>query len=220
MIATAVAYLVLVMLILCISVSFQFNLALKDLPEVFSETKKVFTGSTLSVGQNVCVEMSLRTAEGDTMVLETWSVGMTDHCDANARVSYTVYNRMGVLLKSLICVSRVTPAYRLSRKQGAETFVICYRLYMGEPQVHHLGEGYQIQKVGGVPTPLGTVTLTVFYRTKLLISPQRCCKDLSIDLKDDHFMPDLSPRRTNMPRPCHAAAYHRERFVRINLCSS
>ena len=175
---------------------------MKDLPEVFSETKKVFTGNALLVGQHVCVELSLQTVEGETMVLETWSIGMTDISDPSTRVSYTVYNRMSILLKSLICASRATPAYRLSRKQGADTYVICYRVYMGEPQVCHLGEGFVTQKVGAVPTPLGTIVSKVMYRTKLLFSPH-VSRDLSVDLKDDHFMPDASPRKGNAPRPCH-----------------
>lgn len=182
---------------------FQFNLAVKDLPEVFTETKKVFTGSTLLIGQHVCVELSLQTAEGETMVLETWSIGMSDSLDPNTRVSYTVYNRMSILLKSLICVSRATPAYKLSRKQSAETYVICYRVYMGEPQVYHLGDGFVSQRIGMVPTPLGTIVSTVMFRTKLLFSPH-VSRDLSVDLKDDHFKPDFSPsRKANAPRPCY-----------------
>ncbi len=34
------------------------------------------------------------------------------------RLANTVYNRMGLLLKSLLCVSRALPAYKLSRRQG------------------------------------------------------------------------------------------------------
>ena len=42
------------------------------------------------------------------------------------KITYTVYNRMGVLLKSLISVSRVTPAYKIARKQGHD-YILCYR---------------------------------------------------------------------------------------------
>jgi hypothetical protein len=48
-------------------------------------------------------------------------------CCDQTKVTHTVYNRMALLLKSLITVSRVTPAYRLSRRQGADSYVICYR---------------------------------------------------------------------------------------------
>ncbi len=152
--------------------------------------------------------MSLRTAEGENMVLETWSITMTDQYDTSARVSYTVYNRMGILLKSLICMSRVTPAYRLSRKQGAETFVICYRIYTGDPQSQHLGEGHQCAKIGSVPTPLGTININLLYRVKMLISPQ-VSRDLSADLKDDHFCTDTIPKRT-VSKPCQVAYRDRD----------
>ena len=157
--------------------------------------------------------MSLRTVEGESMVLETWSLTMTDQYDTTSKVSYTIYNRMGILLKSLICVSRVSHGYRLSRKQGAETFVICYRIYTGDPQTQQLGMGFQTAKVGSVPTPVGTVTVTLHYRTKMLISPQ-VSRDLSADLKDDHFCTDTTPRRTPS-KPCQVA--YRDRYVRTIL---
>lgn len=183
----------------------QFNLAIRDIPEVLAETKKVFGGG-LGLGQYVCVEISLKTAEGETMILETWWITKTEQIDTNARVSYTVYNRMAVMLKSLFCVSRVTPAYRLSRRQGPETFVVCYRIYLGDPQYGCLGDGYQVTKVGTVPTPAGTITLSVAYRTKMLISPHQSARDFAADLKDDHFKSDAtSPRRIHPARPCHTA---------------
>jgi len=75
------------------------------------------------------------------MVLETWSLGvLPEQSDPTVRVTYTVYNRMGILLKSLISVSRVTPAYKLSRRQGSDSYTMCYRIYMGEPQLHNLGK--------------------------------------------------------------------------------
>ena len=163
------------------------------------------------MGQNVCLEISLKTAEGETMVLETWWLTLADQVDPNARVSYTIYNRMGVLLKSLFCMSRSTPAYRLSRKQGSETFVIFYRIYMGQPQYSHLGEGYKKTKVGGVPTPVGTYALNVAYRTKMLISPHTSTKDLCEDLRENHFNSDLSPKRNNTGQPCRNG-YRERRF--------
>lgn len=182
-----------------------FNLAIRDLPEVLSEIKKVLPTGLIDLGQNVNVEMSLRTVEGETMVLETWTIGMIDVCDHNAKVSYAVYNRMGIMLKSLICLSRITPTYQLSRKQGADTYVICYRIYLGEPQLQHLGEGIQSLKVAAVPSPAGTIILHVRYRTKMSISPQPCSRDLTADLKMDHFVADYSPRKVNVPKPCHYA---------------
>lgn len=47
-------------------------------------------------------------------------------CDKDIKVSYMVYNRLSVLLKSLLAITRVTPAYKLSRNQGHD-YVILYR---------------------------------------------------------------------------------------------
>ncbi|XP_033230759.1 autophagy-related protein 13 homolog isoform X2 [Belonocnema kinseyi] len=171
-----------------------FNLAIQDLPEVQAEAKRVICNDIISSTIPLCIEISLRTVEGDTMVLETWTLGvMPEQCDPTVRVTYTVYNRMGILLKSLLSVSRVTPAYKLSRRQGPDSYVICYRIYMGEPQLHTLGDNYKRVRVGQLCTPVGTIYLSVSYRTKMTISPTYTGRD-SIMLKSDHFHSDLSPR--------------------------
>lgn len=191
---------------------FQFNLAIKDIPEVLSETKKALSGQRLEPEKHVCLEISLKTAEGDSMVLETWCLSMTEQNDPNVRISYTVYNRMGILLKSLFSVTRVTPAYRLSRKQGPDNYVICYRVYWGDPVYSALGDGYQMIKVGSMATPAGTVKICGAYRVKMLISPHTSCKDLASDLKDDHFKSDTSPKQSTTPKPIHVVS-RGSRFV-------
>ena len=52
----------------------QFHLAIQDIPEVLSEAKKTFTCTSLAVGQHICIEISLKTAEGENMILENWSL--------------------------------------------------------------------------------------------------------------------------------------------------
>lgn len=119
----------------------QFNLAIQDVPEVLAEAKRALTTELISSSIPLCIEISLRTVEGDTMVLETWSLGvLSEQTDPSVRVTYTVYNIMGILLKSLLSISRITPAYKLSRRQGPDSYVICYRIYLGEPQLHNLGK--------------------------------------------------------------------------------
>nr|CAH7753349.1 unnamed protein product [Callosobruchus chinensis] len=171
-----------------------FNLNISDLPDVLAEAKRVLNGEVLSSCLPLCVEISLRTSEGDHMVLESWCLGMLpEQCDSTPRIIHTIYNRMGILLKSLVSVTRVLPAYKLSRKQGEDTFVICYRVYMDEPQLHCLGEGYKYVRVGQICTPVGTLVLSVSYRVKMTISPTHTGRD-SIMLKSDHFNTNLSPK--------------------------
>jgi len=166
-----------------------FNLAIKDLPEVLAEAKKAMNtaGSRLPL----CVEISLRTNDQETMTLETWCIGIrTDLVDPTMRVTYPLYTRMGILLKSLVTLTRVTPAYKLSRNKS--DYVMCYRIYVGEPQLYGLGKGYTQMNVGQVATSLGTLHMSVAYRTKLTISPDHT-NNSTIMVKSDHFRPDPSP---------------------------
>ena len=173
----------------------QFNLAIPDMPEITTETKRVFQGTTITACMPICVEISLRTVEGDQMILEYWCLDLLpDQIDTSVSVMPTVYNRYGVLLKSLLSVTRVTPAYKLSRRQGPDSYVICYRVHVGGPQLHMLGDGYKEVKVGQICTPVGTVRLTLSYRTKMMISPTQTGKENVIMLKSDHFNTNLSPR--------------------------
>ncbi|XP_060227779.1 autophagy-related protein 13 isoform X4 [Meriones unguiculatus] len=156
-----------------------FNLAIKDIPEVTHEAKKALSGQLPAVGRSMCVEISLKTSEGDSMELEIWCLEMNEKCDKEIKVSYTVYNRLSLLLKSLLAITRVTPAYRLSRKQGHE-YVILYRIYFGEVQLNGLGEGFQTVRVGTVGTPVGTITLSCAYRINLAFMSTRTGEDAGV----------------------------------------
>ena len=52
-----------------------------------------------------------------------------------------IYNHMSRVLRAVVTVGRALPAYRLSRKQGRDSFVICYKVGKGEPGARMLGEG-------------------------------------------------------------------------------
>jgi autophagy-related protein 13 len=110
---------------------------------VLAETKKALQISQSDSITNrlpLCVEISLQTVDGDKMILEVWSLNInTDLSDPSIKATYTIYNRMSILLKSLISITRVTPAYKLSRRQSPDSYSIYYRIYSGEPQ-HNLGE--------------------------------------------------------------------------------
>ncbi|XP_015242024.1 PREDICTED: autophagy-related protein 13 isoform X1 [Cyprinodon variegatus] len=186
-----------------------FNLAIKDIPEVTHEAKKALAGQLPGIGRSMCVEISLKTSEGDSMELETWCLEMNEKCDKDIKVSYTVYNRLSVLLKSLLAITRVTPAYKLSRKQGHD-YVILYRIYFGEVQLGGLGEGFQTVRVGVVGTPVGTVTLSCAYRTNLAFMSSRQFERSApiMGIIVDHFVdaPGGNPRPINMGQPCNYRA--------------
>jgi len=171
------------------STSDWFNLGIEDIPEVLIETKKAMNGKILSPGTPpLCVEISLRTVEGDSLILENWSLLAAETIEPSSRVTYTVYSRMSLLLKSIISVSRITPAHKLSGRQGADSFVLCYRVFLGEP--HSLGTSVRSCTIGQVDTPIGLYSIQLSYRTQLTLSP----KDGAMLVKSDHFTPEFSPR--------------------------
>lgn len=164
-----------------------FNLAINDNPDVTSEVKKVMINGRLpSKDSAMCVEISLKSRDGESMLLETWCLSMNDRIDPNAKVTYTVYNRIGVLLKSLTSVTRVTPAYQLSRKQGTD-FILCYRVYFGEVRFQDLGEGFATLRVGSIGTPVGSITLSAAYRTKLTLPEKQ-----QVMVQSNHFSSELA----------------------------
>lgn len=111
------------------------------MPEVNSDTKKVLNGEVIEALSNyLCIEIVLRTNEGDEMVLEMWTVRLTqsNFCETITSVS-NIYYRMSIMLKSTLSISRITPAYKLSRLQHRESYQISYKIYGGEPKLHFLG---------------------------------------------------------------------------------
>ncbi|ELK16080.1 Autophagy-related protein 13 [Pteropus alecto] len=174
-----------------------FNLAIKDIPEVTHEAKKALAGQLPAVGRSMCVEISLKTSEENAD-----SFYVLCRCDKEIKVSYTVYNRLSLLLKSLLAITRVTPAYRLSRKQGHE-YVILYRIYFGEVQLSGLGEGFQTVRVGTVGTPVGTITLSCAYRINLAFMSTRQFERTPpiMGIIIDHFVDRPYPSSSTM-HPC------------------
>ncbi|KAH6936101.1 hypothetical protein HPB50_013375 [Hyalomma asiaticum] len=174
-----------------------FNLDIPDEDDVQVQVNEAMAGQIPEPGgPSLCTEISLKTVDGDTLVLEVWQLTVSNVCDSSVRATYTVYNRMSLVLKSLITITRVMPAYRLSHNQSRDSYIICFNVYMGQPQLDVLGEDYKRIQVGQVGMPTGTLTLGVDYRTKMTISPQQAINQAhpAMMLKSDYFKPDLSPR--------------------------
>lgn len=209
-----------------------FNIVVQDHPDVLDETKRALClkpGDSILQRLPLCVEISLKTTEGDQMILEVWSLDLqqvgdscktaaagggeeckgegcgiinTNNCNDSQllKASHAIYNRMGIMLKSLISLTRTTPAYKLSRRQCPDSYGIFYRIYVDRPQVHTLGEGHKQVKIGQLNTIVGSLVMSVAYRTKLTISPtaghhgvaptaQQADQQNAIMLKSDHFRP-------------------------------
>lgn len=88
----------------------------------------------------LCIEISLRTNDGDGMVLEMWTVKIVPgNNEVNVTSVSTIYYRMSIMLKSTLSISRITPAYKMSRSQHKESYKIYHKIYGGEPNFKLLG---------------------------------------------------------------------------------
>ncbi|XP_041986805.1 autophagy-related protein 13 homolog [Aricia agestis] len=179
-----------------------FNLSIPDVPEVNTDTKKILNGEVIEALTNVlCIEISLHTNDGDEMVLEMWTVRIVPNCDVSVGSVSTIYYRMSIMLKSTLSISRITPAYKMSRLQNKDSYKISYKIYGGQPNLDLLGEKYKTIKVSELHTPIGTIQIEVVYRTKMTILPEdrravnnKIGEDIMV--KSDHF-PRESPRKNH-----------------------
>ncbi|CAK1554779.1 unnamed protein product [Leptosia nina] len=184
-----------------------FNLSIPDVPEVNNDTKCVLNGEVIeALTKTLCIEISLHTNDGDDMVLELWTVKMVPGCDATVTSISTIYYRMSVMLKSTLSISRITPAYKMSRLQNKDSYKISHKIYGGQPNSNLLGEKYKRIKVSELCTPIGMIQIEVLYRTEMAILPEprgrapsygevQNISNSDIMVKSDHFTRD-SPRKT------------------------
>ncbi|CAG9138220.1 unnamed protein product [Plutella xylostella] len=172
-----------------------FNLAIPEVPEVTIDTKRVLNGEVVAaLSQVFIVEISLTTSDGDEMILELWTIKMDPECDPAMNSLSTIYYRMGIMLKSTLTISRIVPAYKISRCQSSESYKISYRIYSGQPDTDLLGEGFRSIRVSELGTPCGTIQIALNYRTVMTLSPSKKPKTESIMVKSDHFPYD-SPKK-------------------------
>jgi hypothetical protein len=116
-------------------------------------------------GAPLCVEISLKSPENDsTIIVENWSMSLdTSKIDPSARATAVVYPKMGVILKSLLCVSRLLPACGLSR-QLYDDWHICYRIMTGPLDKSSLGPDPESVEIGHCGSQCGRLSLSVDYR--------------------------------------------------------
>ena len=164
------------------SASDWFNLSIDDNPEILKHTKAAISTNSLP-SPPLLVEISLKTADSKTLPLELWNLNFQEYdVEQNIRILYTVYNRMSLLLKSLISVTRVVPAYKLSRMRGSD-YQIHYNVFSGHPDYNSLGRECKIIKLGSVGTPFGSICLEFGYRTKMELS----IESVPVLIKSDHY---------------------------------
>ncbi|OQR76831.1 hypothetical protein BIW11_00534 [Tropilaelaps mercedesae] len=120
------------------------------------------------------------------MVLEVWELALLPETESPKSV-FDNYNRMIILLKSLLAITRVVPAYRLAQTQNVDTFILHYRLYLGPMQENTCGEKSGVVTIGQVGTSLGTLSLSVRYRTHLVVTDKERQSSEMPMLKSNYF---------------------------------
>jgi autophagy-related protein 13 len=209
-----------------------FNLAINDIKDINEQTKKCIESinSTLDSDRKqtinsfitvrndwkICCEISLKTNEGNSMILEYWFVSNESIDDSNENQSqangpqliiYNIYNRMSLMLKSLISLTRATPAYKLSCKgQSADSYVICYRVYRCDHQndIFNCEEETQhfssLKQLGSIKSAFNELFVSFIYRTDMTINSKTVSDNNTnttttsipkspqlMPLKSDHF---------------------------------
>ncbi|KFM66041.1 Autophagy-related protein 13-like protein, partial [Stegodyphus mimosarum] len=183
-----------------------FEINIEDDPEIQEKIKVACCNINPLKEFSLCVDILLKTADGDVLMLESWCLRMIyslQYWDPRYKVyaeSEIVFSNLMVLLKSVIAITRAVPAYKLSLRQSAETYVMLYRIYPGEPVENQLGENPNINQIGEVFTPIGIITVNVTYRSKseMTITPQKSEKEKFFVVNNDYFNFDGNVRKSNL----------------------
>jgi len=162
-----------------------FNIALTDNPSVAEDCKQKVSVTDLFHGKTISLTIQLHTPENEDMTLEVWTFSLEKRYE-QVKVTFTVYNALCLLLRSIIVASRATPTYRLTRKQTTGGFFhISYVINTEEAPIGELGDSIRSERIGVVGTPSGTITANVFYRTTLEIPASSPVMPVSVFDRDD-----------------------------------
>lgn len=195
-----------------------FNLDIKDYKDVAEQTNKCLkqTFSHLQTpglyfikkDWKICCEISLKNSDGFSIVLEYWMFYNSlprekdfeiNHNSANknqnnsnkiAQVMHETFIRMSTMIKSLIVLTRSTPAYKISCKgQNADSYVICYRVYQfdenfvqshQQQQTLNRGKNHfsSMKTIGSIKCFQNEITISFIYRTDMNIISESEIKNL------------------------------------------
>ena len=168
-----------------------FNVRVEELGEVTGEIRAATQGRFPPQLPALSLHFQLQTSEGEHLPLESWALTFdASACDPSVAVRGAFYHQLSTLLRSAIAAARLTPAYRYyARRQGPDSFILCYSLAQGLPDLSALGSEPQSLTLGVLPSPFGTLTLNLHYRTKMVLADQ------------PPPSPDRPPEEISPPRP-------------------
>ncbi|XP_042902371.1 autophagy-related protein 13 homolog [Parasteatoda tepidariorum] len=186
-----------------------YEIAIEDDLEVQEKVKEACRNVNPLHEFSVNVEILLHTIDQETLALEEWNIRQVysqTFWDPRYKVSAeieVIFRKLYMLLKSVIPVTRANPAFKMSLQHKKYNYVMMYRIYSGEPRISQLGINPVKYKLGEVHTPVGTMSVSVAYRSdqEMTIEPKNSEKENSFMLNSDYFNLDLSPKRlSSAPR--------------------
>lgn len=149
----------------------EFGIAINDVPDVLTESKIVLESAPIISNLPLSIEISLKTVDGVSLVLENWTLGINlGEPSSDNKNSAGLYNAANLLLKSLVSVTRAMPAYKISRSQDPNHYIIYYRISMGTLSDSMLGPNYKVLKFGRITCRRGVLYIISKYRTNMVIS--------------------------------------------------
>ena len=146
-----------------------FNIALPGANiggEIKKEIKGEFVNKKAVIEEPLWLYIYLKTSEGFDSLLESWSISFTNKSDPSVKNAFAVYNKLALLLKSVVSVSRSLPAYRLTRKKERD-FSFSYKICSIELEHGKVSRMPPATRIGSVSTNFGTIVLSVRFHTKI-----------------------------------------------------
>lgn len=144
-----------------------FNIALPGnniSSDIQKEIKSEFINKKTVIDEPLWLYIYLKTSEGYESLLESWNISFTQKTDQNVKNAFTVYNKLALLLKSVISVSRSLPAYRLTRRKERD-FSFSYKICSHEVEPARATRMPAITRIGSVTTQFGTLLFSVQFQT-------------------------------------------------------
>lgn len=146
-----------------------FNIALPGNrigSDIQKEVRSEFTNKDAVIDEPLWLHVFLKTSEGFEKLLEIWNISFIGKVDNNVKSAFTVYNRLALLLKSVVSVSRSLPAYRLTRRKEKD-FSFSYKISSHELECAKLTDMPVSTRIGSVGTQFGTIVVSAQFQTKI-----------------------------------------------------
>ncbi|XP_055333310.1 autophagy-related protein 13-like isoform X2 [Paramacrobiotus metropolitanus] len=134
-----------------------FGLAVREVPNVRQDFKEMTKDHKAVLDKPFGVEIIARLPTStEEIPIEYWWLWFDEDIrDQDVRVRYLVYNRMAVLLKSIIVSLRASPVNKLVRQN--DYFKFSHRLFVGKPNLDSLSPIAKNYKIGPLKTPYGSI---------------------------------------------------------------